>query len=56
MADLEQSGTLIPEMWTIIPTISLIVTFHLTKTKSRTKKCSYTIALSQGTIFFLKKC
>ena len=55
MAELEQSGTLIPEMWTVIPTISLIVTFHLTKTKSRTKKCSYTIALSQGTIF-VKKC
>ena len=38
MIDLEQSGTRIPEAYSINHTFSLIETFHLTKTGNTTKK------------------
>ena len=41
MTDLEQSGTWIPDSWSVILTFLLISTFYLTKTENRNKK-SYT--------------
>ena len=64
-SNLGQSGSRIPDAWSLKRMFSLIVTFYLTKTENRTKKSlTYlsTIALSKGTIFakkrnfFAKKC
>ena len=38
MANLEQSGSPIPDAWSVTLTFSLIVTFYLRKTENRTKK------------------
>ena len=38
MAYLEQSGSQIPEAWSVILSVSLTVTFYLAKTENRTKK------------------
>ena len=37
MANLEQSGSRIPDAWSVNLMFSLIVTFYLTKTENRTK-------------------
>ena len=50
MANLQPSGSLISDAWSIKLIFSLIVTFYLTKTQNRTK----TIALSKGTVFAKK--
>ena len=44
VANLEQSGSRIPDAWSVKLTFSLIVTFYLTKTENRTKKI-FNIAL-----------
>ena len=57
MANLEQSGSRIPDSWSIKLTFSLIIIFYLTKTENRTKNLyhsSHTIALSKSTIFAKK--
>ena len=38
MSNLEQSGSRIPDSWSVKLTFSLIVSFYLTKAKRRTKK------------------
>ena len=38
MANLQPSGRRVPDAWSIKLTFSLIITFYLTKTESRTKK------------------
>ena len=38
MANLEQSGSRIPDAWSLVLTFSLILNFYLTKTENRTKK------------------
>ena len=59
MANLQPSGSRVPNAWSIKLTFSLTVTFYLTKTENRTKKwlknSSHTIVLTKGTIF-AKKC
>ena len=58
MAKLEHSGSQIPDAQSVKLTFSLVVTFYLTKTESRTKNLqhsSYTIILSIGTILTKKK-
>ena len=66
MANLEQSGSRIPDQQSAKLIFSLMVNFYLTKTESRTKKSlkqlscfravsPHTVALSKGTIF-AKKC
>ena len=37
MANLKQSGTRIPDAWSVKLTFLLIITFYLTKTENRTK-------------------
>ena len=55
MTNLEQSGSRVPEAWSLKLTFSLTVTFWLTKTENRAKKSlTHTIALSKGTIFAKK--
>ena len=59
MADLELSGSQIPDAWSVILSFSLIATFYFTKTENKNKE---PISLSKSTIFaknadFLqKKC
>ena len=59
MADLELSGSRIPDAWSVILSFSLIATFYFTKTENQNKE---PISLSKSTIFaknadFLqKKC
>ena len=38
MVNLEQSGSRIPDAWSVKLKFTLIVTFYLTKTVNRTKK------------------
>ena len=38
LANLEESESQIPDVWSVAPTFSLTVTFYLAKTESRTKK------------------
>ena len=38
MANLEQSGSKIPDVWSVKRTFSLKVTFYLIRTENRTKK------------------
>ena len=38
MANLEETGSRIPDAWSVTLTFSLILIFYLTKTESRTKK------------------
>ena len=57
MVNLEQSGSRIPNAWSVIFKFSLIEIFYLAKTENRTNKISnipLTIALSKGTIFAKK--
>ena len=42
MIDLEQSGTPIPNAWSMVSTFSLIATFYPTKIENRTNKESLT--------------
>ena len=58
MANLEQSGSRIPDALPVKFTSSLLVTFYLTRTENRTKTLKHssrTIALTKGTIF-AKNC
>ena len=59
ITNLKQFRSQIPDAWSVKLKISLTVTFYLTKTKSRIKKNSHTIALSKSTViekmlFFLQ--
>ena len=58
-ANLEQSGSQIPDAYCVKLMFSLIVPLYLKKTENRTKKYqtqrSHTIALSKGTIFAKKR-
>ena len=54
MANLEQSGSRIPDAWSVKLLFPLTVTFYTTKTENRTKNMEHsphTIAFSKGTIF-----
>ena len=53
MADLEISGTRIPDAWSIILTFPLIAIFNFTKTENRTKK-SHAIALCKDNVYAAK--
>ena len=59
MANLEQSGSRIPNAGSVTRTLPLIVAFHLTKTESRTKnadssKVKGLMVLRGGTFFETK--
>ena len=51
MADLEQSGSGKPDVWSVIFTFSLIAIFYLLKIENRTyAQSSHAIALTKGTV------
>ena len=51
IANLEQSGSKIPDVWSVKHTFSLKVTFYLTKTESRTKKSLKGALVLKGVFF-----
>ena len=58
MVNLEQSGSRIPNAWSVILTFSLILIFILQKLKAELKNLSHSscaIALIKGLIFAKKK-
>ena len=48
MVNLEQSGSRVPDAWSVKLTFSLIATFYLTKTGNRTKKSLTQLFVLQG--------
>ena len=57
IVDLEQSGTQIPDTWSMTLIFSLIAIFHLKKCENRTKKSlpsSHTTPLRKNTVFAKK--
>ena len=52
IAIFEPFGSRFPDAWSVILYVSSIVTFYLTKTESRTKKC----VKIKGITIFVKNC
>ena len=56
MTNLEQSGSWIPDAWSVKPKFSLIVTFYLTKTENRSEKSNTALILLLSVkVLFLPK-
>ena len=54
IANLQQSGSRIPDAWSVKVTFALIVTFYITKTENKTKKSVAPLS-SKRTIFDFSK-
>ena len=56
MANLEQSGSRIPDAWSVKFKFSIIETFNLTKSENRTKKSLTQLSYWKRFIFWNNKC